>query len=586
MFLTPQQTMARTVITTSLQSTKVNMEDSIQTTQNNDRNKMAVDLTIADHLIGNSNENVVWKDIALGANIIHNNTTSPSKAAVGSLLTNRSNCTTLSATSPSKAAVGSLLRNSTYNLRVDVKTYPIIYNVTVNGNKLNTISTQTDNATLLVNITSQSNGTLTIQLPRILIDSKKQANQDNPYEVIENGRSKMSCVQIKSTQQSRTLAIDFVRGTGQISIVGTNIFPSKETPPKAAIDKATIVVNQSSAVILNGSASRDPDGDSLTYAWTQTAGPILTLKGGNKNIATFIAPKVSNETKMSFNLRVKDRANLTDNANETVIVRGVPRPLLSNVTHPTGVNATAAFHAIVDSNLPYFFIAVIASAMVIPLAIDMILAYRKKPKQSTDRESAAGVLGVAGLYRTLMTFGVVLLVGGISFYILILITLNINNFMNPTLQSLIDVFKNLATILGTALATIIAFYFGMRGSETAAEKAAVAVSGYKSDKDGTHSTTLKLDVPGSKVPQGSNVTITGELTDASAGNAGVASKKITFTSPNGSPFPAPVTTSPDGTYTASFPAPNVSKGWKIQAHFAGDNIYNEAHSPVATYNTE
>jgi len=109
--------------------------------------------------------------------------------------------------------------------------------------------------------------------------------------------------------------------------------------------------------------------------------------------------------------------------------------------------------------------------MVVPLAIDMILAYRKK-----SRENTSSVTGMPGLYRTLMTFGVILLVGTILFYILILITVNINNSMNPTLQSLIDVFKNLATILGTALASIIAFYFGMKGAEIASDKSAQAAT--------------------------------------------------------------------------------------------------------------
>ena len=76
-----------------------------------------------------------------------------------------------------------------------------------------------------------------------------------------------------------------------------------------------------------------------------------------------------------------------------------------------------------------------------------------------------------GLYRSLMTFGIILLVGTVIFYLLALITLNINSPNSAILQSLIDVLKNLGTILGTALATIIAFYFGMRGVESATEKA-------------------------------------------------------------------------------------------------------------------
>lgn len=151
----------------------------------------------------------------------------------------------------------------------------------------------------------------------------------------------------------------------------------------------------------------------------------------------------------------------------------------SNATNATSPNAISAQNitTIVESvfrgSLPIFFIAVIALAMVVPLVIDMVMANRKKPKQSTDKESTPAV-GMRGLYRTLMTFGIILLVATIVFYILALIALNINNQTNPVLQPLIDVLKNLGTILGTGLTTIIAFYFGIRGSESATEKAIAA----------------------------------------------------------------------------------------------------------------
>ena len=81
-----------------------------------------------------------------------------------------------------------------------------------------------------------------------------------------------------------------------------------------------------------------------------------------------------------------------------------------------------------------------------------------------------------GLYRSLMAFGMILLLGTVIFYLLALITLNLNE-ANDVISSLVDLLANLGTILGTALATIIAFYFGVRGTESAVEKAAATITG-------------------------------------------------------------------------------------------------------------
>jgi hypothetical protein len=106
--------------------------------------------------------------------------------------------------------------------------------------------------------------------------------------------------------------------------------------------------------------------------------------------------------------------------------------------------------------------------MVGPLLLNLFLEY-KKSKRDTTKDKGI-LVGSHGLYRTLMTFGIILLVGTVIFYLLALITLNMSNPTNPILQSLIDVLKNLSTILGTALATIVAFYFGVRAAESSAEK--------------------------------------------------------------------------------------------------------------------
>jgi YVTN family beta-propeller protein len=104
--------------------------------------------------------------------------------------------------------------------------------------------------------------------------------------------------------------------------------------------------------------------------------------------------------------------------------------------------------------------------------------------------------------------------------------------------------------------------------------------------DPRHTTSLTLAVA-SNIPLGLKATISGKLTDVdTAAGIGVASKSITFTTSNGSPIPASVTTASDGSYKTSFTASNtIFNGWNIQAHFAGDSLHNAASSSVHSYNT-
>jgi hypothetical protein len=114
--------------------------------------------------------------------------------------------------------------NNIYDLRIADKNYPIKYQITGTGNKVSNISAEADNATLLVNVLSQSNGRLSIELPRTIIDSKKQGDVDDRYVVFQDGQA-TSPEEIVTNNQTRTLAIDFDKGIGQIEISGSKILP-------------------------------------------------------------------------------------------------------------------------------------------------------------------------------------------------------------------------------------------------------------------------------------------------------------------------------------------------------------------------
>jgi hypothetical protein len=90
------------------------------------------------------------------------------------------------------------------------------------------------------------------------------------------------------------------------------------TPPTAdAGDDQTIEVQ--ATVTLDGSNSSDPDGDSLSYSWRQTAGPNVTLADADTATPEFTAPDVDDPTDLTFELTVDDGdASETDRTVVTV----------------------------------------------------------------------------------------------------------------------------------------------------------------------------------------------------------------------------------------------------------------------------
>jgi hypothetical protein len=138
--------------------------------------------------------------------------------------------------------------NSSISLRLGNKVYPIKYQIT--GGKLDGLYAERDNMTLIANVSSTSNGKLTIELPRNVIDSQKQGNVDDNFVVFEDGQYVVGN-EIRTNAQARTLMVGFDNGTSVIEITGTRIVPEFSTVAVAVFAIATsgIIVATSKYIV-------------------------------------------------------------------------------------------------------------------------------------------------------------------------------------------------------------------------------------------------------------------------------------------------------------------------------------------------
>src|ERR687884_1749374 len=101
------------------------------------------------------------------------------------------------------------------------KSVPIKY--IINTGKLLGVVLDKSRATLDVLLSSASasdNGNLTIQIPRDVLDNKKEGNADAPFRVHVDGKD-ATFKEVDNTKTTRTLSIQFGKDAKVIDIIGS-----------------------------------------------------------------------------------------------------------------------------------------------------------------------------------------------------------------------------------------------------------------------------------------------------------------------------------------------------------------------------
>jgi CSLREA domain-containing protein len=130
---------------------------------------------------------------------------------------------------------------------------------------------------------------------------------------------------------SYTAIVTATNGQGSASETTTVNVTNAAPVANAGVDQT---VNAGANVTLNGAGSSDPDGHTpLTYGWTQTSGPAVTLSSPTAASPSFTAP--GSLGALTFQLAVTDSTGLADATPDEVTITVGDAPI-------TGLSATSS----------------------------------------------------------------------------------------------------------------------------------------------------------------------------------------------------------------------------------------------------
>ena len=164
------------------------------------------------------------------------------------------------------------------------------------------------------------------------------ATQPEPHTLVNDTGSAATSYAIRDLEPGtaytfRIIAINEYGESGTSDPVSVSTLPNNPPISDAGPDQT---VRPGDTITLNGTASHDPDGHTISYAWNQTSGTGVALSGADTGSPTFEAPAVANRTTLAFQLTVSDgRLASSDTVDITIRPDGPPAIVLSGQTSMT-----------------------------------------------------------------------------------------------------------------------------------------------------------------------------------------------------------------------------------------------------------
>jgi len=129
--------------------------------------------------------------------------------------------------------------SNTFQLKDNNSQQTFNVNYTITGGTVKTMAIDTQDLSVTVSVNSTSDGTITLQLPRPLIDAKKDS-QDTPFIILVDG-AEVEPQRESADNNFRNITIQFLQGDRDIEIIGTQIIP--EFGPIASLVLAIAIVS-------------------------------------------------------------------------------------------------------------------------------------------------------------------------------------------------------------------------------------------------------------------------------------------------------------------------------------------------------